>query len=184
MVNNLEKIHNYLKNKDLCLLGNASSILKTKKNIDKFDVICRINRAFPKGKERFIGSKTNVLFLATTISESRLINEMAPNFIVWMVDSNKRANNYVKNNAVQNPIENCRELKEKLKLIPSTGCMAIYFLLKHIEFKSLTIYGFEKNYESGTWYHNLKNQPWHNFKEEYNLLQKLTKNKDNIKWNF
>ena len=170
MVKDLEEIRNYLKNKDLCLLGNARSILNTSKDIDKFDIVCRMNRAFPKGKEKFIGKRTDVLFLSTTIPESRMIKEMIPKFIVWMVESDKRANNYVKNKAIQNPIEDWYGLKNSLTLNPSTGIMSIYFLLKHIDFKSLTIYGFEKDYKSGTWYHNLKTQKWHNFEEEYNYF--------------
>jgi len=170
MVNDLTKIKEYLKDKNICLLGNARSILNTKKDIEKFDVICRMNRAFSKGKEEYIGKRTDILFISTTLPEQRLINEMNPKFIVWMTPSDKRACDYIKNNAIQNPIEDWHYLNNFLTLNPSTGIMSIYFLLNHIEFKSLTVYGFDF-WKTFCHYHNLKKQTWHNFKEEQIFIE-------------
>ena len=64
------------------------------------------------------------------------------------------------------------------KKLPSTGCLAINFLLKHIEFKSLTIYGFDF-FKSGTWYHHLKNQCWHPVELEENIIKEMITNYKN-----
>jgi len=183
MVKDLKEIKEFLNNKNICLLGNAKGILETKKDIEKYDIICRMNRGYPRGKEPYIGKRTDILFLSTRLDETKMLQGFNPKFIVWMVDSDKRANPYIKKNAIQNPVSDRDELIIKLsqdKKKPSTGIMAIYFLLKYIDFKSLNIYGFD-GYRSGTWYHNLKTQNWHNFKNEEKLIEKWIKTKENIK---
>ena len=181
MVTNLTEIKKYLDGKHICLLGNARSILKTDKDIDSYDVICRMNLGFPQGHEKKIGSRTDILFISTKINENKMLKNFNPKYIVWMVKSDKRANEYIKQKAIQNPFKDWDELRNKLTLNPSTGLMSIYFLLKHINFKRLTIYGFESNYQSGTWYHNLKTQKWHNFEEEQKLIQELISYKKDIR---
>jgi len=181
MKTNLTKLQLYLKDKDICLLGNARSILNTKKDIEKFDIICRMNRGISQGKEEFIGKRTDVLFISTRFKEELKRNFNAK-YVVWMTADNRLATDWIKENAFQNPAEDWRELKfffpeDKL---PSTGLLAIHFLIKYIEFKSLTIYGFDF-FESGTFYHNLKTQPWHLGDFEKDLILNWIKEKKNIK---
>ena len=179
MQTDLSKLQSYLANKDIVLLGNSRSILTNEKNIDKYDVVCRINRGKPEGKEQFIGSRTDILFLATKMREPAIKQDFNPKFVVWTTECQKLALPWVMENAIQNPAEDWRELKSNLPALPSTGYVTINFLLKHINFKSLTIYGFDF-FKSGTWYHNLRNQKWHCFKEEEKLIKEMIKNK-NIK---
>ena len=176
MLKDLTLIQHFMKDKNIVLLGNSRSILLNKKNIDDFDIICRINRGKPKDKEEFIGSRTDVLFLATRMTSEAIKQDFNPAFVVWTTACQKLALPWVNEYAIQNPSEDWRKLRKKLPKLPSTGCVTINFLLKHIEFKSLSIYGFDF-FKTGTWYHNIRNQKWHCFKEEEILINEMIKNK-------
>jgi len=170
----LNDIQRYLENKNICLLGNSKSIFHTQKNIDSYDIVCRINKGYPKGREKYIGSRTNILFLATHIEGNEIQREFNPQFVIWTTKSTELQSEWVRNNAIQNPADDWQKVQFILTTLPSTGCIAIYFLLNYINFKTLTIYGFDF-FKSGTWYHNLK-QTWHcgDIEKEFitNLIQK------------
>ncbi len=182
MITNLNKIKTYLKNKNICLLGNARSILNNKKNIDKYDVVCRMNRGVSKGREKYIGSRTDILFISTKFNNYYLHN-FKPKYVIWMTESQGLASEWIRKNAIQNPPEDWQKLKSEFPpgILPSTGILSIYFLLKYINFKSLTIYGFDF-FKSGTWYHHLRNSPWHEKNTEKQLiLTWINVNKNPIK---
>jgi hypothetical protein len=179
MENNLIEIQNLLKNKKICLLGNSKSILKNKKDIDSYDCICRINKGIPKGKENVIGSRTDVLFLATKMKEIDIEKNFNPKFIVWITKNDRKSNIWINQHVIKTPSEDWYEIKNQLTTLPSAGCNAIYFLIKHIEFFSLDIYGFDF-FKSGTWYHTLKNQPWHNGNLEEQFITNLIKTNSRV----
>jgi len=54
-------------------------------------------------------------------------------------------------NAKNKPGIDWRELEKQLGINPSTGFLALNFFLKRIDFKSLTIYGFDF-FKTKTWY--------------------------------
>lgn len=143
MKQDLREVIEYLRDKNICLLGNAKSALMTKKDIDKFDVVCRCNRGYPKGKEDYIGRRTDVLFLSTTIKGGTILHNYNPKYVIWMTVSNHLASEWVHKNAYQNPAEQYKELKDKLTLRPTTGCISFNFLINNVKFKSLTLYGFD-----------------------------------------
>ena len=181
MKTNLTEIKEFLKNKHICLLGNAKSILKVKKDIDKFDVVCRMNRGTSQGKIEYIGSRTDILFISTRFHDS-LRKKHNAKYVIWMTECQKLATTWIKDYAFQNPIEDWRALKSYFpdKKLPSTGILSIYFLIKYINFKSLTIYGFDFM-KSGTWYHNLKEFPWHEEKLEKKLIMKWINERENVR---
>ena len=113
---NLIEIQNYLKNKNICLLGNARSILLNKKNIDKYEIIIRLNHGTPQTREEYIGNRTDILFTSTRLSDGE-ITQFNAKYIIWTSKD-----------------EDWRELKRNYpdKLLPSTGCIVINFLIKHI----------------------------------------------------
>lgn len=182
MKTDLTELQSYLKNKNICLLGNAKSILNNKKDIESYDIVCRMNRGISQGKEEYIGKRTDVLFISTTFREDLKASFNATN-VVWMTECQKLATDWIKENAYQNPPKEWRDLKVITgKNLPSTGLITINFLLKHIAFKSLTIYGFDF-FKSGTWYHNIMVQPkgWHMGDVEEILIKDWIKSFPNVK---
>ena len=173
MKTDLTELKAYLKDKDICVLGNSRSILYHKKDIDKSEVVCRMNRGVPQGKEEYIGSRTDVVFMSTRYQPEweKMYNAK---YTLWMTECQLLVKPFVAENAIQNPPEDWRELKAEYpeKMLPSTGCIAINFLLKHIDFKSLIIYGFDF-FKSGTWYNSNNNQPWHPVELEEEIICKM-----------
>jgi len=180
MITDLTEIKNYLKDKQICLLGNARSILNSPKDIDKYEIIGRMNHGIPIGKEHYIGNRTDILFSSTRLSNNEIL-KFHSRYLVWMVKDLKRLPEHLKSCTIQNPPEDWQEMKDKYpeKKLPSTGCLVINFLLKHIEFKSLTIYGFDF-FKSGTWYHHLKKQMWHPAEIEERIIKEMIAKYNNV----
>ena len=141
-----------------------------------------MNRGIPQGHEEYIGSRTDVLFISTTFHEHLRLNFNAK-FVVWMTECQKLATDWIKQYAIQNPPEDWQALKKLTgENLPSTGLITINFLLKHIKFKTLTLFGYD-HFISGTWYHNLMKQPkgWHFGDNEKILIQEMIKPFSNVK---
>ena len=196
MKQSLEEIKEYLKDKSICLIGNAESILKNKKDLSKFDIICRCNKGFPQGKEKFIGSRTDILFLNTKIEGAKIQLKFNPKFVVWLSINHSRASKWTENNAIEAPHEDWTELHDKfLTQItkikkgaikgriarPTTGCLAFNFLIKHIQFKKLVLYGFDHFLKSGTWYNKTKKPHYvHDIEIEEKYMKKLIDKLSNV----
>ena len=181
MAPTLLDLQTYLKNKTVCLLGNARSILKTPKNIDRYEIIGRINHGLPKGKEQYIGTRTDVLFTSTNISDSEIV-QFDAKYVVWITKSKKYTTEGFRKNAIQNPPEDWQDVKKYYPddKIPSTGCIVINFLLKHIQFKSLILIGFDFM-KTGTHYNNSLVQSWHPPEIEEQVIKHLIMNRSNVK---
>lgn len=181
MIANLTELHQYFYNKKICLLGNSDSILLSEKVYTNYDIICRINRGIPQGKEQYIGDRTDILFIATRLTP-QLYQAFNPKYVIWTTECQNLATDWIKENAYQNPVEDWRELKAEFPKdkLPSTGLVSINFLVKRIAFKSLTIYGFDF-FKTGTHYNHIKHQPWHLGDLEEKLILDLIKDKINIK---
>jgi len=178
----LVEIREFCKNKKICILGNANSVLNEKKNIDSFDVVGRMNRGAPQGKERFIGNRTDILFLSTHMSGENIRKLFNSRFVVWMTACNRLASSWTLKNAIQNPPDDWDALYDKLSINPTTGMMSLNFLLKHIDFKSLTIYGFDF-FHTKTWYNTkIDSGQKHSGEREKTLFMKMIKDRSNVRF--
>lgn len=153
MIKSLDAVQALCRKKEICLLGNASSVLENEKDIDSFEVVGRMNRGDPHGKEKYIGSRTDILFLSTRMEGEMILKAFNPKFIVWMTIDSWLASAWVRKNAILNPWKDWCELYLRIGAKPTTGLMAINFILRHIEFKNLTIYGFDF-FRTPTWYNS------------------------------
>ena len=178
----LAEIQEFCRGKKICLLGNANSVLKEKKKIDSFDIVGRMNRGTPQGKETFIGSRTDILFLSTHMSGENIRRTFDPQFVVWMTICNRLASSWTLKNAIQNPPEDWNALYKKLSINPTTGMMALNFMLKHINFKNLAIYGFDF-FKTKTWYNTrIDSGQKHSGKKEKLLFMKMIKDRPNVRF--
>jgi len=178
----LTEIQEFCKDKKICLLGNANSVLNKKKNIDSFDIIGRMNRGTPWGKEAFIGSRTDILFLSTHMGGENIQRSFDPRFVIWMTICNRLASSWVLKNAIQNPPEDWDALYDKLSINPTTGMMALNFLLKHIDFKSLAIYGFDF-FKTKTWYNTrIDSGQKHSGRKEKKLFMDMIANNKKVEF--
>lgn len=173
------ELQKFLHNKKICLLGNSNNILKNPKNIDSYDIICRINRGIPIDKEKFIGSRTDILFLSTKMKDTEIKKNFNPKYVMWITKDINCQSPWLNQHVIKVPPQDWQEVKDILITLPSSGCISIYFLIKHIDFNNLDIYGFDF-FTSGTWYHNLKNQPWHSGNLEKQFISNLIKDNQKV----
>lgn len=178
----LSEIREFCKGKEICILGNANSVLDKEKDIDSFDIVGRMNRGIPRGKEKFIGSRTDILFLSTHMSGENIMRSFDPRFAIWMTICNRLASSWTLKNAIQNPPEDWDALHDKLSINPTTGMMTLNFLLKYIDFKNLTIYGFDF-FKTKTWYNTrIDNGQKHSGEKEKGLFMKMIKGRENVRF--
>lgn len=183
MIESLVEIEKFCKDKDICLLGNANSVLDKRKDIDSFDVVCRMNRGNPKGKKAYLGSRTDILFHSTHMCGENINKSYHdPRFVVWMTVCHRLASAWALSNAYQSPTEDWHYLFNKLGINPTTGMMSLYFILKHTHFKSLTIYGFDF-FRTKTWYNTqIDSGQKHSGRKEKTLFMKMIKDNPKIRF--
>lgn len=182
MEKSLDEIRKFCKDKRVCLVGNADSIFEKKRRIDSFDVVCRMNRGTPCGKEKYIGKRTDILFLSTNMAGENIKKLFDPKFVVWMTICRRLASQWTLGNAIQNPGKDWKRLHHQLGINPTTGIMSLKFMLKRMEFKSLTIYGFDF-FATKSWY-NMKvdSGQKHSGKKEKVLFMEMIKDKKNVRF--
>jgi hypothetical protein len=149
----IDEIKAFCRGRSFCLLGNASSVLRKPKPIDRFGVVGRMNRGSPAGKGPLIGLRTDVLFLSTRMEGEAIQAAFHPSFVVWMTVDSWLASAWVRENAVLNPWRDWCELYLKVGAKPTTGLMALNFVIRHIEFSELVLYGFDF-FKTPTWYNS------------------------------
>ena len=182
MKQSFDEIQGLCKGKRICLIGNADSVLKEKRDLDKFDILCRMNRGYPAGKEAFIGNRTDILFLSTFMENIRIQGSYKPKHVVWMTICHRLASPWVMRNAIQNPREDWEELYKELHINPTTGMMALKFILKHIKFKSLNIYGFDF-FATKTWYNTrIDSGQKHSGKKEKVIFMNMIRDRMNVRF--
>ena len=157
-MNKLEALREYLKDKRVVLVGNSESVLKTERDIDLYDVIIRMNWATPKGKEKYIGSRTDILATSLPFSNIEFFTE--PKHYIWLDPRHKNIDDFLKDRAVFYERVSWEYLKLLLNnYMPSTGCMTLDFLLsEEMPFKSLDIVGFDF-WQTSTWYRTERDMP-------------------------
>lgn len=155
----LEELQNYLKDKTIAIVGNAQSILEIKHpEIDASDVVIRINKGFPQGKEKYLGSRTDILALAVPLGMARIKEKFNPKCIIWINVKNANPTPVKTGNLFIYPQTFWDDLYCTLKSYPSTGCMVTDLILNrcNCKAKKVFLYGFDF-WKTGTWYHREQN---------------------------
>lgn len=158
----LQSIQKNLRDQRIALIGNAKSVLTRPKDIDSYDKVIRLNRGYPRDREAFLGTRTDVLGLAIHLGSEEIVEEFDPALLIWVsMAAWKKGQEHVPKwqlspllaaSAYQTGIPAWNDCRNKLGYRPSTGCLMIHFLASNISFKSLTLFGFDW-WETPTWYY-------------------------------
>ena len=164
----LQVLKDFIKDKSIAIVGNSESIFKSKNGneIDNHDIIIRFNKGYPTNK-LCQGSKTDILFLACTLS-SKDISIFNPKYTVRRsVYSNSRCDFNLKNDDRKIYAQEANAISKKSGLInsqASTGFLAIQFCLSS-NCKSIDLYGFDF-FKSATYYNRPGYKTMHNGDKE------------------
>ena len=168
----LNDLKEMLKDKRVAIVGNSEKIFETKygEEIDSHDIIIRFNKGYPI-KEQSQGSKTDIVFLACSLTPEELFK--------YKTFYTVKRSNFVNNKCMYNldPQDNyqlqqsCNEESKRRKLKvsqASTGFIAINFVLSS-KYKSLDLYGFD-GFKNATYYNQKGYKPLHNGGEEFEKI--------------
>ncbi len=167
--------------KNIVLFGNARSVFYKTREVDaRFDTICRINAGIPFGREEYLGSRTDILFLSLALEEDQ-IKRLNTEKIIWCTPKIEYRTKYIKQHSDKYPIVNWNYLYAKFKTRPSTGLMAFDYLLPQ-DFETFTLIGFDF-WETPNWYTNNRHLAKHSPKaEKAYILEKIKEYKGKIIW--
>ena len=159
---NIPEIKEFIKNKRVAIVGNASSIFDKQNGalIDSYDVVIRFNKGFIKNPESQ-GTKVDVHMLAVTLKDNEY-NLLRPKFRL------NRSRFY--NNPCKTIMWVDRKRLCQGELQPSTGYMAIDLCLSS-KAKEIALFGFDFN-KTGSFQNAEGYVSLHDFKsEERNILE-------------
>lgn len=164
----LEPLKKLLKNKTVAIVGNSEKILKEKHGaeIEAHDIVIRFNKGFPQAAPEALGKRTDILFLACTLSnvELKIFNA------TYTV---KRSN--LCQNACNFDVSKIDRISLKQGAsLPSTGFMAINFALS-TECKSIDLYGFDF-FKSPTYYNPKDYKTLHDGQSEAEKVKEYAQN--------
>jgi hypothetical protein len=158
-----EALKKLVEGKEIAIVGNAKSLFKKPRPIDDHEVVIRINRGSPKGKEDIIGSRTDILALSLPLEKDEIITDFNPRMIVWCTPRYTLMNKYLQEVALVYPQQYWRMLRDTLGARPSTGCMIASYLAPYA--KHVTLYGFDF-WKSENWYTQVRHLGEHDPDQE------------------
>jgi hypothetical protein len=150
----LQDIKNICDNKKIALVGNSSKILNKQDGnvIDLFDIVIRLNHSIPVLDKLYTGLKTDIYFPnMSTKTVAYTYSKMSnAKFILqltrWNNELNERELYLIKkmNNVYIGDMMEFKVLNNKLKdFIPSTGLVTYNFIINNLNFKELSLFGFD-----------------------------------------
>lgn len=165
----LDFLKRLLKGKTVAIVGNSEKILKEKhgQEIESHDIIIRFNKGFPHANPEALGKRTDILFLACTLSniELKLFNA------TYTV----KRSNLCQNVCNFNLSKVDRYLLKQGNSQASTGFIAINFALNS-DCKSIDLYGFDF-FKSPTYYNPEGYKTLHNGMSEKDKVLEYEENK-------
>jgi hypothetical protein len=167
-------LFNYIKDKDIAVLGNAKSILNKKHAIDDHEIVVRINKGFP---QEYTGERTDILALSLPLTKGEILDNYSPRFIVWCTPKYDKMTQYLREVCLYFPQGNWKLLYNALGARPSTGCMIVAYLYPYC--KSMTLYGFDF-WKTPNYYTDVIHTGQHNPKAEQLFLNYMIKDKGQI----
>lgn len=149
----LECLADLVRGKQVAIIGNSQKLQGKGEEIDTFDVVVRLNRAWdlPETMKQDVGSKTDIICLSADREKLSTILSKHKN-VVWMTPK-KRSD--LETSLLPRlyfyPIDSWQSLQQQLGARPSTGCMVFDLFSKLLDKGHLTMYGFDF-FQSPNWY--------------------------------
>lgn len=174
------RIKEIIQDKDVAIVGNATSLFREKRPIDQHEVVVRINKGFPKMwgmLKSKIGERTDIWATSLALDESTIKLQFDPKVILWCTPKWELMNDYLRKEAIRLDRRDWQMMVDGLEARPSTGFMVICYMFPCA--KSITLYGFDF-WETPNYYTNNKHIGPHNPEKEKYVIQELLKDKGKI----
>lgn len=148
----LEEIQHFCSGKSIALVGNGSCLLKKRhgKLIDSHDIVIRMNYGMPiqRSLADYTGRRTDI-YIGSMSRPEAVLNQLRgsnPKYVFKLI----RASSNVSPKLLELPnfflgdIKEYREVRSEFNgLKPSTGAVALSFLINNIEYANVAVFGFD-----------------------------------------
>ena len=169
----------WFKNKDVAIVGSAASLFNNKlgKQIDKHEIVVRINRGILVKDESSQGKRTDIWAIGQPKTVEDLFDSVKykHNFHLshkgrFYVHSGKKTKESHPKIEYYLPMNILNKLRKKLKHNkPSSGLMAAHYICECAP-KTLTLYGFDWK-KTPTWYYEETSYQPHDWKLEKQYIE-------------
>ena len=181
------------------IIGNSPKVLENEfgKEIDKFDIVIRINNFETKGFENQVGTKTDYLFCTFATRPSAMVQNFPRDKMYMFVADKYGQDEFIqtrvnKANGMQIDIKKVNILDSKIYLHelnkeigidlpqrPLTGTICMFWAMKHYPESQIFTYGIDYYKEGGetlyryTGFNNKREPYFHHFVKEQQYYNKL-----------
>ena len=171
--NSDKKMFNLLSGKSIAIVGNSESIFGSNlgAEIESNDIIIRLNKGFVK-KPADQGLRTNLIGLTPELSEVEIIDLFKPEKFLMLIPKMRHYKLFNQNSIENTLFYNFRYWLQDRRLIgrrPSSGFMAISWVVKLKIAKEINIYGFDFG-ATPTYYNPRGYKTPHNYKKEKDII--------------
>lgn len=168
------RMRQLLAGKSVVVVGNAKSLLDRDfgSQIDAADVVIRLNKGFVIAPEAQ-GSRTDMVGLTPELSEAEVDEKFAPGHLLMLIPKMRHYRIFGRRNVRNTLFYPFRWWLADRNLIgrrPSSGFMAISWLMRLGVAKSVTLYGFDFG-ATATYYNPDGYKTPHNFAREGEIIQ-------------
>ncbi len=160
--------------KSVAVVGNAQSLLATKcgAKIDASDIVIRLNMGFPKHPEAQ-GRRTDMVGLTPVLSEDEMLAAFTPDTLLMLIPKMRHYNIWRRESVkctVFYPFRHWFADRHKIGRRPSSGFMAISWLMRLDAAQSVTLYGFDFG-ATATYYNPTGYQTPHDYAAEAAIVR-------------
>lgn len=148
-----EEIKSLIYGRDIALVGNSRKVLGKTFDVDKHDVVIRMNGAWklPRKLQKSVGKRIDLMCMSAHRREIDSIVKVVP-LTMWMSPKNRDMLSEESKQLMHfYPVASWEELFTKIGSRPSTGCMVVDMISNIIGDGHLTLYGFDF-FEGDSWH--------------------------------
>lgn len=159
--------------KSIAIVGNAKSLLETHygEQIETYDIIIRLNKGFVT-QPIAQGTRTDMVGLTPELSEDETIANFEPSYFLMLIPKMRHYKLFSRDAVRDTLFYNYRYWLADRNLIgrrPSSGFMAISWMVRLSQAKSITLYGFDFG-ATPTYYNPEGYKTPHNYDREREIV--------------
>lgn len=181
-------IQQYLTNKNIALVGNAKSLFNKNrvKHINSHDIVWRMNWGvnLTSKQKQLVGKRCEVYSAGGPRGVKTTFTVQKPQYYLF-TPGNECTKSKTPPKYSNVPDEVTLNLKKKLQhtdskpVFPSTGLIALTWITKYIDFKTITLFGFDF-FKTRTFYRNMDHFGGHKPKREEEIFNEMINNNQKI----
>jgi hypothetical protein len=182
-----EEFHSFCEAKSIAIVGNSKALLEHNfgQDIDAHDIVLRFNAGYPEPKfQQYVGTRTDI-WACASYSGMKSIHKFQGNFTyaLWANWHTRSLRESIKPQTFILPIQYWYYVRRLMGANPTSGAVVLTYFNEHIDYRSMTVYGFDflktsNFFRTPVW----RRPPDHNPEREEAYLRPLLEEGRGIAW--